>query len=46
MRSYEDEVLVKYPKQIKGEEGEEESANSKLEAMGKDMGGDNPGPGY
>ena len=42
VRSYEDEVEVRYPHKVKGEEkegGDEESADSKLEAMGKDVGG-------
>ena len=39
VRSYEDEVEVKYPHKIK-EEGEgEESADSKIESMGKEVGG-------
>ena len=43
VRSYEDEVLVKYPHKIKDEEPEE-SANSKLEAMGSNPG--DSGRGY
>lgn len=44
VRAYEDEVLVKYPHKVKNET-EEESPNSKLEAMGTEMGG-NSSPGY
>lgn len=44
VRSYEDEVEVKYPHKVKEEGDGEESANSKLEAMGSEVGG-NPG-GY
>jgi hypothetical protein len=36
VRSYEDEVEVKYPHQIKGEESDEESGHDKLEAMGRE----------
>lgn len=41
VRAYEDEVLIRYPHKIKGEE--EESADDKIHAMGKEMGRDNPG---
>ena len=44
VRSYEDEVEVRYPHKIKGEEGEEESADSKIEKMGSNP-GSNPGMG-
>lgn len=37
VRSYEDEVEVRYPHKVK-DEPEEESANSKLEAMGSSPG--------
>jgi len=46
VRQYEDEVEVKYPHKVKDEEPEEESGHSKLEAMGTEMGGSNPGTGY
>lgn len=38
VRSYEDEVEVRYPHKVKDDEPEEESANSKLEAMGSSPG--------
>lgn len=38
VRSYEDEVEVRYPHKVKDEEPEEQSANSKLEAMGSSPG--------
>lgn len=41
VRSYEDEVEVKYPHQVK-EEGQHDEANEKLDAMGAEM-GTNPG---
>ena len=39
VRSYEDEVEVRYPHKVKESEPEADDANSKLEAMGKDSGG-------
>ncbi len=45
VRSYEDEVEVRYPHEVKGEEGEE-SADSKIEAMGADSGSGGMGGGY
>src|SRR5258705_2354652 len=44
VREYEDEVEVKYTHKEKDET--EESADSKLEAMGTQVGSSNPGPGY
>jgi len=46
VRSYEDEVEVRYPHKIKGEEGGEESPNSKLEAMGTESNPGASGGGY
>lgn len=39
VRSYEDEVEVRYPHKVKGEDDEEESPESKIAAMGKEVGG-------
>lgn len=43
VRAYEDEVEVRYPHEVKeegeGESEDKESANSKLDAMGTEMGG-------
>lgn len=39
VRSYEDEVEVKYPHKVKDEEPAADDANSKLSAMGSEMGG-------
>jgi hypothetical protein len=43
VREYESEVEVRYPHEVKGEE---ESGHDKLDAMGTEMGGENPEPGY